>query len=93
MELDSLNQHILALLKEDARQSATEIGRTVGLSRTAVQDRIRKLEQKGVIRGYRVIVGEAAQETFGAVIFVKISRRPCEVVLNWLSRLNGVTKR
>ena len=63
MELDSLNQHILALLQKNARQSAADIGRTVGLSRTAVQDRIKKLEQKGVIQGYRVVLDNSIQRS------------------------------
>jgi len=90
MEIDSLSQHILALLENDARQSATDIGRTIGLSRTAVQERIKKLEQKGVIRGYRVIIDSPSHESTRAVIFVKIGQRPCDIALTWLSNLNGV---
>lgn len=90
MELDSFNQHILALLQKNARQSATDIGRTIGLSRTAVQDRIKKLEQKGVIQGYRVVLDNSIHESVKAIIFVKIAQRPCDAALSALSKLDGV---
>lgn len=44
--------HILALLQENARRSYTEIGRQVGLSDTGVADRVRRMEDAGILRGY-----------------------------------------
>lgn len=52
MKLDSINWKILELLQENARQSNTEIARHVGISSPAVAERIRKLEDGGIIEGY-----------------------------------------
>lgn len=49
---DKVDQQILSLLVENARLSTSDIARRVNLSRSAVSDRIKQLEQKGVIRGY-----------------------------------------
>ncbi|MDC0612183.1 Lrp/AsnC family transcriptional regulator [Vibrio sp.] len=52
--MDKFDQKIIACLSDDARQSNAEIARQVGLSRTAVLERIRKLEDSHYITGYRV---------------------------------------
>ncbi|MBN3561423.1 Lrp/AsnC family transcriptional regulator [Aliamphritea spongicola] len=55
--MDKFDQGIINLLKQNARQSVAAIGNEVGLSRTAVNDRIRKLEDRGVIRRYTIELG------------------------------------
>lgn len=52
-ELDEIDRKILRLLEENARISYSEIGEKVGLTRTGAQKRIRSLEEKGIIQGYR----------------------------------------
>ena len=52
---DSLGLAILDELNDNARISNTEIGRRVGLSAPAVADRILKMEEQGVIRGYSLL--------------------------------------
>jgi len=52
--LDEVNRQILIALQENARLSYTELGRRVGLTAPAVAERIRRLEEAGVIRGYRI---------------------------------------
>ena len=52
MKLDALNWKILKCLQENARQSNAEIGRQVGITSPAVSERIRKMEDAGVIKGY-----------------------------------------
>ena len=54
--MDALNSNILKCLQENARQSNAEIGRKVGISSPAVSERIKKMEDAGVIEGYRTIV-------------------------------------
>ena len=58
--LDAVNRRILAILTEDARISTSELARRVGMSAPAVRDRMSRLEQVGVIRGYRVDIDPAA---------------------------------
>jgi Lrp/AsnC family leucine-responsive transcriptional regulator len=50
--IDDISEKILTLLQQDARLSNAEIARQVGLAPSAVFERIRKLEERGVIRGY-----------------------------------------
>ena len=88
--MDQTDKRILAVLEGNARTNATEIGRQIGLSRTAVQDRISKLEESGVISGYRVQVLEAQDNLIRAILFVKIAVRPCEQALDWMASLEGV---
>lgn len=52
MKLDSLNWKILECLQQNARQSNTEIARKVGISSPAVAERIKKMEDIGLIEGY-----------------------------------------
>ncbi|MGH3386052.1 MAG: Lrp/AsnC family transcriptional regulator [Nocardioidaceae bacterium] len=58
--LDDVNRRILAALTEDPRLSASELARRVGMSAPAVRERVSRLEQAGVIRGYRIDVDPAA---------------------------------
>ncbi len=55
--MDKFDHAIIGLLKQNARQSVAAIGNAVGLSRTAVNERIRKLEDRGVIRSYTIELG------------------------------------
>ncbi|MEX2275442.1 MAG: Lrp/AsnC family transcriptional regulator [Actinomycetota bacterium] len=58
--LDERDLDIVAALQDDARATYADIARQVGLSPSSVHDRVRKLEQAGVIRGYRAIVDPEA---------------------------------
>ena len=60
LELDETDRTILRLLQENARTANAEIGRVVGLSGQSVQERIRKLETAGVVRGYEVVLNPGA---------------------------------
>ncbi len=51
--IDDVSWAILAELQRDARVPFSELGRKVGLSAPAVAERVRRLEDAGVIRGYR----------------------------------------
>ncbi|AOY00860.1 Lrp/AsnC family transcriptional regulator [Jeongeupia sp. USM3] len=52
LPLDSKDWKILDALQRDARQSLSALGKRIGLSQPAVSERIRKLEDAGVIEGY-----------------------------------------
>jgi Lrp/AsnC family leucine-responsive transcriptional regulator len=56
MELDSLDRHILAVLQENCKLPLGKIGERVGLSAPAIMERIKKLEEGGIIRGYTAIL-------------------------------------
>lgn len=56
MQIDTLNAKILKCLQENARQSNAEIGRKVGISSPAVSERIKKMEDLGIIEGFKALV-------------------------------------
>lgn len=58
--LDEIDRKILALLQRDGRMTNAAIGAEVGLTAPSVFERVRKLEQRGVIRGYSALVDAAA---------------------------------
>ena len=51
-EIDTVNIRILEELQQDPRVTMSELGRRVGMSSPAVTERVRRLEEAGVIRGY-----------------------------------------
>ena len=58
--LDAKGRRLLLALSSDGRQSAAALAKQLGLSRQAVAERIRELERRGVIRGYRADVDPTA---------------------------------
>lgn len=51
-KMDEINRNILTLLQEDGRMSMTELGKKISLSIPAVTERVKRLEESGVIEGY-----------------------------------------
>ncbi|MAP79688.1 MAG: ArsR family transcriptional regulator [Aequorivita sp.] len=72
MSIDSLNWKILDCLQKNARQPNTSIGRQVGISSPAVSERIKKMEDSGIINGYYTVVSpfEAGYQ-FKAIITLR----------------------
>jgi Lrp/AsnC family transcriptional regulator, leucine-responsive regulatory protein len=58
--LEQIEVSILRALEEDGRLSYAELGEKVGLSKTPCWSRVRDLEQRGIIRGYRADIDAAA---------------------------------
>jgi Lrp/AsnC family leucine-responsive transcriptional regulator len=70
--LDDLDLRILEALQENGRAGYAELGRTVGLSASAVTERVRRLEESGVITGYRC---EVDPERLGLAIRAQVRLR------------------
>jgi Lrp/AsnC family transcriptional regulator, leucine-responsive regulatory protein len=71
MDLDDKDRSILLLLQENARISNAEIARRIELAPSAVFQRIRKLEEAGVIQGYEARINPRPLG-FGLVAFVRV---------------------
>ena len=84
--LDSVSQRLLAELQHDARISFAELGRRVGLTTPAVIERVRKMEDCGIILGYRVDI-DPAKIGLPIAAFIRMS-----VVGNVFDRLVKVVK-
>jgi len=54
--VEEIDRQIVGHLAADGRMSFTDLGKATGLSTSAVHQRVRRLEQRGVIRGYRAVV-------------------------------------
>ena len=73
--MDAIDIAILRRLMERARTTWAELGSLLGLSAPAAADRVRKLEEAGVIRGYAALVDpEAAGCGLGAFVSVTLER-------------------
>ena len=57
--LDDIGIQILKILQEDGRISFNELGRRVGLSSPAVAERVRRMEDAGIIMGYKAVVDQS----------------------------------
>ena len=70
-ELDDLDRRLLAELEADARLTQVALAARVGLSRSAVQERLKRLEREGVILGYTLRRGQAKPKGVRAYLLVK----------------------
>ncbi|WP_307199518.1 Lrp/AsnC family transcriptional regulator [Nocardioides zeae] len=73
--MEETDRKILALLAQDGRMSFTDLGRATGLSTSAVHQRVKRLEQRGVIKGYGATVD---YEQLGQPLTAFISIRPID---------------
>jgi Lrp/AsnC family leucine-responsive transcriptional regulator len=89
--LDAVDRAILALLQENARIPHAEIARRVGMAASAVVERIRKLEERGVIRGYGTDLDPRAVDLgLLAFVFVRTTDRGCPDTAERLAAVPGV---
>jgi DNA-binding Lrp family transcriptional regulator len=60
-KLDDTDRALVALLRENARAPTAELARRLGVSRTTVQSRLQRLERRGAVAGYTVVVPDEAE--------------------------------
>ena len=53
--MEAADRRIIDLLREDGRMSYTDLGKAIGLSTSAVHQRVRRLEERGAITGYAAV--------------------------------------
>lgn len=73
--MEDLDRRIVGLLASDGRMSYTDLARNTGLSVSAVHQRVRRLEERGVIRGFTVVLDYAL---VGLPLTAFISVRPLD---------------
>jgi len=88
--VEEIDQAIVRLLSRDGRMSYTDLGKSTGLSTSAVHQRVRRLEQRGVIKGYAAIVDHDA---LGLPLTALISIKPIDPASpdDAPGRLEGIT--
>ncbi|WP_215115015.1 Lrp/AsnC family transcriptional regulator [Exiguobacterium sp. s70] len=75
--MDEIDRHIVSLMQENARISVTELGKQIGLSTPAANERLKRLEERGVITAYRAVINP---ETLGKHVtaFILYDTTRCE---------------
>jgi Lrp/AsnC family leucine-responsive transcriptional regulator len=71
--MEEIDRKILRLMVGDGRMSYTDLGKATGLSTSAAHQRVRRLEQRGVIKGYRAVVDTDA---LGLPLTAFVSAKP-----------------
>jgi len=74
--IDGIDKQILTIIQADARISNAEIARQISLAPSAVLERLRKLEERGVIRGFHTDIDPRTVE-FGLTAFVAVRTSEC----------------
>lgn len=92
-DLDQTDRHLLSLLQANARDSAANLARKLGIARTTVVARIARLERLGVIAGYGVRLGQQMEDN-AILAFCGLSVQPktAPTVLRALQRLPEVVE-
>jgi Lrp/AsnC family leucine-responsive transcriptional regulator len=73
--IDDTDARILELLQRDGRESYAEVGQAVGMSGPSAHERVKKLEARGVIRGYSALV-DPTLLGYGVLAFIFIKQVP-----------------
>jgi Lrp/AsnC family transcriptional regulator, leucine-responsive regulatory protein len=92
--MDSLDRKALAFLMKNGRASWADLGQHLGLSAPSAADRVRKLEQSGVIRGYAPLL-DAESLGYPLVAFVSVtlgSHRNRSAFLRAIDKLEEVSE-
>lgn len=74
--IDATDKNILSIIQRNGRETNAEIARQVGLAPSAVLERVRKLEERGVIRGFHASV-DPKTVGFGLIAFVFVRTNEC----------------
>jgi DNA-binding Lrp family transcriptional regulator len=83
--ITSEQQRLLSLLRRNARESTASLARQLGVARTTVQERIRRLERDGVIAGYTVRVGDDfARQRIAAQVLITVDPKAGDRVVREL---------
>jgi len=86
--IDEIDHQIISLLQEDARLSNAAIAEAVGLTTSTVHERVKKLEKKGLIKGYVAVVDP---EALGKSIMAFI-RLTLGGTVDYLESKNGIAE-
>ncbi|MFT4929884.1 MAG: DNA-binding Lrp family transcriptional regulator [Phenylobacterium sp.] len=90
--MDEKNKYLLKLLQQNARESISSLARKLNLSRTAVQERIHKLENQGIIAGYTVKLNtEYEKRQIKAWVTMRTKQKLNRQVVAELSKIEEIT--
>lgn len=96
--MDKLDYRILGILKENGRVTASDISKEIHLSVSAVLERIKKMEESGIIKGYTVMVDSKAlgndvtaphgdQSGASAAFMMPLQRSSRIILISWTATI------
>lgn len=88
--MDAFDKKILSALHNNARQSVSAIAEQVSLSRSAVSERIRRMEENGDILGYRVLCKSEATPSVKAYFEIRHGGYHCESIAEAALKIDGI---
>jgi len=90
--MDDLDRKLIAVLREDARRSISQIARLVGVSRSTIQSRIERLLRDGVIERFTVDLGsDYENRLIRAHVLIKVDQALTQRAQSGLQKLTQVT--
>lgn len=91
-QLDRIDRELVSLLRANSRTSTSALGRTLGVSRTTVQDRINRLERRGVIEAYTIRFNpDFAGRQISAHVMIQVNPKQSAKVVEALAGIEAVT--
>jgi Lrp/AsnC family leucine-responsive transcriptional regulator len=89
--IDGIDRKILQIMQDDGRVSNAEVARRIGMAPSAVLERVRKLEERGVIRGYSArLCPKGLDRSLLAFIFVQSDEGVCETATGEVQEVHHV---
>ena len=94
MKIDTINKKILYLLQKDARMTYKDIANHLKRSETTIRDRIRAMEQVGIIQGYTALIDKTALglNFFAMILANPISSSDLDNVTEKIKKLKNVLR-
>ena len=85
------DRQLIDLLRQNARMSVSSLSRSLGVSRSTVQDRLTRLEAEGVIAGYTVQLGDHMEaQRVRAIVMLKIAPHAQDEIVAACRRMQSV---
>lgn len=90
--MDKFDQQIIDRLRRNARESLAAIGRSIGLSRSAVAERIQRLEERGLIRGYTLRLGGTGKRAVQAYFQLTLSPFRLDEIMPLIQKIPEISR-
>ncbi|MCP4271764.1 MAG: Lrp/AsnC family transcriptional regulator [Gammaproteobacteria bacterium] len=88
--MDTKDKKLISLLLENARSSTSNLARKMALSRTTIQERIKKLEARGIIKGYTIkLSSELENKVLTSHVTVQIEAKTEEKVIQQIKKISA----